>query len=418
VRTTGRRALALAAWAAAGLLLGTAPPVTATVLRPQGDAEDLRRIVESARAGDVVEVPPGTWAGPLRLDRPLVLLGRGGVVDGGGRGSTIVITAPGVRIEGLEIANSGNDVGRSDACIFVAREASATVLRGNQLHDCAFGIWVNETDDVQIVDNHVRGRSELRSTDRGNGIHLFDASHVVVRGNHVEKSRDGIYISATENSLIEGNQTNDQRFGVHYMYSYDNTLRGNTSDGNVLGFALMESHHLRVEGNEARDNQREGLLFRDVQYSEIRGNLLQGNGVGMFFYSSTENEVVGNRVFGNDVGLKIWAGTLRNRIESNDIVGNRQQVFYVASEDQVWGAGGRGNHWGDYLGWDQDGDGVGDRPHRVDSFTARLVYRYPAAVLLLRSPALELLAHVTERLPLLRTPTVVDVAPLLTGANP
>jgi nitrous oxidase accessory protein len=93
--------------------------------------------------------------------------------------------------------------------------------------------------------------------------------------------------------------------------------------------------------------------------------------------------------------------------------GNRQQVFYVGAEDQIWGEGGRGNRWGDYLGWDQDGDGIGDRPYRVNGLKASLLYRYPAVVLLLRSPALEALFHMAERLPILSTPTIVDVSPLV-----
>ena len=56
---------------------------------------------------------------------------------------------------------------------------------------------------------------------------------------------------------------------------------------------------------------------------------------------------------------------------------------------------GVGNRWGDYIGWDQDGDGIGDRPHRVESFKARLLYQYPAVALLLRSPALEMLSHLS-----------------------
>ena len=69
------------------------------------------------------------------------------------------------------------------------------------------------------------------------------------------------------------------------------------------------------------------------------------------------------------------------------------------------------------MGWDQDGDGVGDRPHRVDSFKAKLTYQYPAAVLLLHSPALEMLSHLSDALPLLRTPTVVDLSPVLSEVS-
>jgi len=49
----------------------------------------------------------------------------------------------------------------------------------------------------------------------------------------------------------------------------------------------------------------------------------------------------------------------------------------------------------------------------VDSFTASLLVRYPSAALLLRSPALEVLTHLADRMPLLRTPTIIDRAPLM-----
>jgi nitrous oxidase accessory protein len=335
------------------------------------------------------------------------------VIDGGDVGTAVRVVAPGARLEGLIVRGSGTDVGGPDACVFVEEAATGAVLQDNTLEDCAFGIWVHRTDGAQVVGNRVHGRPGVRQSDRGNGVHLFDASNVVVQRNVVSGVRDGIYVSATEDSLIEANEAHDVRFGVHYMYSWDNIVRGNVATGSTVGIALMESRNLLVEENVAHDNVRQGLLFRDVQDSEIRRNRLERNGTGMFFFSSTGNVIEDNRIVDNDIGLKIWAGSKRNRVEGNAIRGNREQVFYVAADDQIWGTSGRGNSWGDYLGWDQDGDGVGDRPHRVDSFTAGLLYKYPSAVLLLRSPALETLAHLADRLPLLRTPTIVDEAPLL-----
>jgi nitrous oxidase accessory protein len=404
--------LLLLALVALGALAG---PAHSAVLRLGVDAQTLAEAVAAAQDGDEVVIPPGRWPGTVRLERAITLRGAGGTVDGGGVGSTIVIASPGARVLDLTVTNSGHDVGRSDACIYLEPGATGAVVSGNELPDCAFGIWVHQTVGAEISDNHVVGREDLRPTDRGNGIHLFDATELTVRGNHVEGARDGIYVSATEKSLIEDNLLERQRFGVHYMYSYENTLRGNRSNDNIIGFALMESLHLVVEDNQAIGNTRNGLLFRDVQFTEIRRNRLERNGTGLFFYSSTENVIEDNVVVGNEVGIKIWAGTRRNVVEGNRISGNRQQVFYVGAEDQIWGETGRGNYWSDYLGWDQDGDGVGDRPHRIDSFVARLLHQYPATVLLLRSPALEMLSHMAERLSFLRTATIVDQAPLLGG---
>ncbi len=329
-----------------------------------GDASeiDLQAVIDAARDHDVIELPPGLYPGPIRIDKPLTLRGAGAVIDGAGVGTPLVVAAPGARIEGITIQGSGDDVGAPDCCVYLEPSARSAVIRDNTIRDCAFGIWVHEADGVFVVGNRVVGRREVRMTDRGNGIHLFDASHLVVRDNVVEDARDGVYVSATDDSLIENNRAEHVRFGVHYMYSQNNVLRGNVTNDNTLGIALMESRDLIVEDNVARNNARQGLLFRDVLRTQIRRNRLENNGSGMFFFSSTENVIEDNVIVGNEIGLKIWAGTRRNKMEGNVIRGNREQVFYVGAEDQIWGESGRGNYWGDYLGWDQDGDGIGDRP--------------------------------------------------------
>jgi nitrous oxidase accessory protein len=402
--------LALAALASVG--------ATSSASDPNAAPRDLQALLDHAAPGDVIELAPGRYDGPIRIETAVTLRGNQSVIDGHSLGTPLVVAAAGARVEGLRIENSGLDVGGPDSCIYVEPGATGAVIQGNTLRDCTFGIWVHETTGVELIDNRIWGREGVRVTDRGNGIHLFDGSELVIRGNEVRGVRDGIYVSATEDSLIEGNLAEKVRFGVHYMYSYRNVIRGNQAHDNTLGIALMESHDLVVEDNQASGNRRQGLLFRDVQGSQIRRNRLTRNGAGMFFFSSTENVIEDNLVLDNEIGLKIWAGTRRNLVEGNVIRGNREQVFYVGAEDQLWGESGRGNYWGDYLGWDQNGDGVGDLPHRVDSFTAGLLYRYPSAALLLRSPALEALSHLADRLPMLRTPTIVDYAPMLGGPSP
>jgi len=405
----------LGAASALALVLSPVAVASARTLEVGRDAPSVSATVALSEDGDVVVVPEGIWPGPVTVDRRITLRGPG-TIDGGGEGTVITVTAAGAVIEGLVVRAGGADLAERDSCIYTEPTAEDIRVVDNVVRDCAFGIWIHQSARAHIVGNRVFGRAEARAADRGNGIHLFDADHLVVRENEVEDSRDGIYVSATDDSVIEDNRMNGQRYGVHYMYSYRNTLRNNTANGNTGGFALMQSRGLLVEGNVAVDNDEVGLLFRDAQECRIIGNRLEGNGQGMFFFSSTDNTIQGNHLVGNEVGAKIWAGSVRNDIRDNVFASNRQQVFYVGAHDLVWGEEGRGNLFSDYIGWDQDGDGIGDRPHRVDSFSANLLYRYPTAALLIRSPVLELLSHLEARMPILRVPTVVDVAPVISDS--
>lgn len=399
----------------AGLLPALADVATAATLVVGRDASTLQATLDIARGGDVVEVPDGRWAGPAKVTKRITLRGTGGVIDGGGTGTVLIVEAEDAVIEHLTVQGSGDALAgmQPDTCIWVEGSAARAVIRNNVVRDCAFGIWIDTTLNAQVLDNQVFGRADQRPTDRGNGIHLFDAQFLVVRGNHVSGARDGIYVSAVEDSLIEGNHTNGQRYGVHYMYSQRNTLRNNTSNDNLSGFALMQSRELTVVNNVATGNQRHGILFRDAVDCQIRENELVSNGQGFFFFSSADNDIVDNKLIRNEIGAKIWAGSQRNNISGNSFIANLQQVFYVGAEDLVLGTSGRGNYWSDYIGWDQDRDGVGDRPYRMASFAAQLVYKYPAAAMLMHSPGVELLSHLEDRMPLLTVPTVVDQSPLI-----
>ena len=366
----------------------------------------VQAAVDAASPGDTVVLGEGVWPGPVTVDKALTLRSDGGLLVGDA-GTTLRIAVPGVLVDQLRVQGSGDDLQGPDACIYVEPEATGTVITDSQLSDCLFGIWVHEADGTRIEGNHIVGRPGERPASKGNGVHLFDASELTIRGNTVEGARDGIYVSACEDSVIAENVVSHQRYGIHFMYSYDNVIRDNVANHNSGGIALMQSRNLEVVGNTATDNDRHGILFRDAQYSTIAHNHVANNAEGLFFFSSLDNTIEGNLIAGNQIGARVWAGTERNVVRDNRFVGNRQQVYYVASADQHWDA----NYWSDYLGWDQDGDGYGDRPYETDALLARLLHSYPSAVLLLNSPALELLLQLQSRVPALDVPAVVDEAP-------
>lgn len=406
---------ALAAWL--GLALGLTGEFVcesralAEVLRPS-EGESLSAVVARAADGDVVEVPPGRWQGPVVLERSVTLRGAGGVIDGGHHGIVVRVDAPDARVEGLRIERSGTDLTYFHACIWTGPRALRVRVERNDLRECAFGVYVQESHAARVTHNVVAGRRDLRVVDRGNGIHLFGARRVLVANNEVSGTRDGIFVSATHDSTIAENRFRDVRYGVHYMWSHGNRITKNVVSESLAGFALMQSRDLIVEDNVAYANARAGFLLRDGEDNRLARNLSVNNGLGLFVYNSQRERLENNTFAYNAVGAKIWGALVTDAaFVTNDFVGNHEPVLYVGRRDMSWGTAERGNHFSEYVGWDQDGDGEGERPYRVNSFISRLVHEHPAAALLLRSPALELLAHLEARMPVLRTATITDHRP-------
>lgn len=381
----------------------------------------LQEAIDEAEEGDVIELSAGgQWEGPVVIGKAITLKGSGGVIDGGGEGIAVRVEAAGAVVDGVVVENSGTDLTTSspDACIRLEPTAEGAIIENNELRSCSFGIWIHQTPKAKILDNRIDGPQTGHRSERGNGIHLYNASDLVVRGNHITGGRDGIYVSTTGDSLIKANRMEHTRYGIHYMFSYDNEVRENEASHSIAGIALMQSRYLVVTDNVATHNREQGILFRDVQYSEIRSNRLERNGEGAFFYSSQDNIISENHFYHNKTGARIWAGSTPNEVSRNAFVGNRRQVLFLGAEDLEWGVEEAGNYWSDYLGWDQAGDGIGDRPYRVDSLNANLLYSYPASALLMRSPSLEFLTHLEQRLPMLQVPTVIDHKPLMQREEP
>lgn len=400
-----------AAWGCAlALALAAASAAQARVWRVH-PGESIAAAVARASAGDTVEVERGQYAEHLRIDKPLTLRGIDRpTLSGGERGDVIRVTSPDVTIEGFIVRDSGDDLGAQNAGIYLQPGAHRAVVRGNDLAHDLFGLWIEKADDVVIERNLITGKRELASAQRGNGIQLYNSQRARIVGNHISFARDGIYVDVSNHALFRGNRIHHLRYGTHYMNSNDNVWEDNEAFDNRGGLALMEVRRQIVRRNRAWGNTDHGIMLRTIQDSVVEGNVVAGNNRGFFVYDAEYNAIRGNLVIGNRVGVHLWAGSIHNQVEGNDFIDNREQVRYVGARDQRWGVE-RGNYWSNYVGWDRDGDGVGDVPYEANDAVDRLVWRHPMVKLLLMSPAIQTLRLVARQFPLLRVPSIVDAKP-------
>lgn len=398
---------------ATALLCGAAAASGAATLRVQ-PGESLQAAVERAAAGDIVEVARGHYRANLRIDRPLTLRGLDRpTLDGGGQGDTIRVTAPGVTIEGLIVRDSGASLKDQNAGIYIQPGAHGAVVRRCDLTHNLFGLWIEKANDVRIEHNVITGMRELDSSQRGNGVQLYNTTGARITGNHIGFVRDALYVDVSHHAEFRGNKLHHSRYGTHYMNSYHNLWEDNDSYRNRGGLALMEVRDQVVRHNRAWGNTDHGIMLRTIQDSVIEDNVVAGNGRGFFIYDVEYTTLRGNLVVDNAVGVHLSAGSTRNHVERNDFVANREQVRYVGARDEPWGGPrpGDGNHFSNYLGWDRDGDGVGDLPYEANDLVDRLSWQHPSMKLLLASPSVQALRLVGRQFPVLRVPSVVDAHP-------
>lgn len=398
--------------------------------------ESLEQLVAAAPPGATLSVPAGVHAVHLKLDKPLTLIGEpGAILDGGGRGDIVRISAANVTVRGLALRHSGSDLTTMNAGIFIERTARDVVISSNRIQDSLFGVYLDGATNVRVERNVIRGMRSLRVADRGDGIHLWNDTGCTISDNDIAGTRDGIYVYVSPHNTIARNVVHDVRYGIHYMYSQDNLLQGNVSRGNLAGYALMSSHHLKVIGNSSADDTSYGFLLNYIAHSEIAGNrvyrvkgqsdnaggTIEGTeGKGLFVYLSQFNSFHDNLVADSQIGIHVTAGSENNRLWGNQFEDNRIQVKYVQNLAQEWSERGRGNFWSDYLGWDLDADGVGDIPFRPNDGVDVLLWKYPSARNLMSSPSVLLLRYVQRAFPVFTPPSVQDSHPLMkaTPATP
>jgi nitrous oxidase accessory protein len=161
-----------------------------------------------------------------------------------------------------------------------------------------------------------------------------------------------------------------------------------------------------------------GLGAKESGDLRVTGNWIVGNAVAIHLDTSPLQEDEWNVFEGNAVRLSPVGISFQGTTDRNRFVGNsfRDLDLPVRMEGRgdARAAEWRGNDWGDYAGYDLDGDGVGDLPYELRTLAGELTARHPQLALFRGTPALQLVELVGHVVPLFRPTTIlVDPAPLM-----
>lgn len=396
------------------LVLLTAPVWSAERLVPAGPGA-LRKAVTTAEDGDILRLGPGLHEGPVVIDRPLTIEGEPGArVDGGGRDSVFLVSAPDVTIRGLELTGSGSSHESIDSGVRLVKGADRARIEDNRLEGNLYGVDIHGAHDALVRGNIILGRRDKRMNSRGNGVYVWNAPGSKVIGNDIRWGRDGIFVNTSLDNEFTGNRFRDLRFAVHYMYAHDSIVADNVSIGNHLGYAVMFSRNVTITGNVSLNDRDHGIMLNYANGGLVKGNLIRGvEDRCLFVYNAHKNTIRENRFEDCGIGIHFTAGSEHNQIIRNAFVGNRTQVKYVGTKWVEWSDSKSGNYWSDNVAFDFDGDGVANAPYRPNDTMDHILWTQPAAKLLLGSPAVQLVRWAQRAFPALLPGGVIDKRPLM-----
>ncbi|MBN8476842.1 nitrous oxide reductase family maturation protein NosD [Sulfuritalea sp.] len=382
---------------------------------PVASAASLQALIDATPAGGTLQLRPGSYVGPVSIDKPLTLdgLGRARIV-GSGRGTVLSVAANGVTLRGLHIGGSGESHDGVDAGILL--EGDDHRVEDNVIEDVLFGIHLKRVNRSRVARNRVTGKP-LEVGMRGDAIRLWYSQHNVIEANRFRRGRDLTFANSADNR-IAGNHFVDGRYGMHVIFSPRLVIEGNRLSDTGTGIIVLYSPDLVLRGNyvaHALTGGGGGIVFKESNDALVEGNEVLHCTVGLRVDAPPESAgkltVRNNRFAYNIIGLFFYGEAGGHRFHDNRFENNLTTVGISApgaGSANVW----RGNYWDDYQGFDRDGDGIGDTPHEIFLFADRIWMETPMTTFFRNSPVLETLDFL-ERLAPFSSPHLVlrDPAP-------
>lgn len=396
---------------------------TITVTK-DGSLRSITEAINTASPGDTIIVESGVYRERIVVDKPLRLVGANNpIIDGGGSGTVVEIKAPGCVIKGFTVTGSGSHLSNEDTGILLDTAAGG-VIEGNTLKDVLFGIYIKNSPNTVIRGNTICGK-EVPMPERGDGVRLWYSSGTKVLDNRISVVRD-VVIWWSSDTLIRGNTVEEGRYGLHYMSSNHNRFEDNVFRNNYVGGFLMYSVDIQFYRNKFINNRGTGtgygIGFKDLDDVVARDNLIMNNRVGIFLDNSpylydSWNTISDNVIAFNDIGVSFMPSIRRNAFLNNSFIDNEEQVE-VRGGGQLsgneWSREGSGNYWSDYVGYDEDGDGIGEIPYRSESLFESLIDGKPELRVFVFSPVAKAVELASRAFPVIKPePKLTDDYPLV-----
>jgi parallel beta-helix repeat protein len=283
---------------------------------------DLKRAIAEAEPRDIILIPEGEYIldEPLRIDKPLLLLGSGmerTVLVNNTEDAGVYVDLPAsqevtnvVQFYGITIRSNREDsacgmrvlngTAYADYCRFEKSGEVGVEVKNHAkfvAKECEFtkhskdGVTVRDQSSAEIEDS-------LSASNGRHGVFATDSSKLFARNNTCEGNQwSGIALFGSAQGELQGNTCRNN--GYHGIAANEQSrlvARNNTCEGNKdTGIALFGSAQGELQGNTCRNNGYHGIAANEQSRLVARNNTCEENrqdGIGLF--GSAQGELQGN----------------------------------------------------------------------------------------------------------------------------
>jgi parallel beta-helix repeat protein len=330
------------------------------VIHVPTDYLTIQEAINAANPGDFIFVYNGTYYENVVVNKTVSLVGEDRVttiIDGGGTGNVINVTANSVNINGFTIQNSGST--SSDSGIYVI--SSGNNMSCSTITNNKNGINLYYSNNNTVSGNNV-------SSNNCYGVYLYYSGNNVISDNNIYSNyNDGIYLYYSSNNVISDNNIYSNNNGINLYYSSDNIVSNNNATNNDCGIWIRQLSSSNVISGNNLSSNKNGIYLYYSNNNMISGNNASSNkDYGIYLQYSSNNVISNNNAYSNNLyGINLYYSSNNNTIHHNNFINNTDQVW--SDSVNVWDNGKEGNYWSDYPRQDLNEDGIGDTPYVIDA---------------------------------------------------
>ena len=314
--------------------------------------------------GSTVYVFNGTYYENVVVDKTINLTGEdknGVIIDGGGVGDVVYISADFVNISGFTVTGA---TGENRAGIYLATGTEYCNISNNTASNNYYGICLccsgcnNTLINNTACNNEYEGIALLYSSNNNilknnnasnnmDGISLYSSSEYNTLINNIASSsgQRGIYVgySSNYNTLTNNVASNNGWNAIYLVYSNYNTITNSTSYNNKYGISLYYSNNNILTNNTVHNNSDYGIAIYWGSYNTLINNTAYNNGYGGTYIDArcgvsvecwcSNNTIINNTISNNVNGIRIYWYSSSNTITNNIVSGNTNGILLRTSSD-------------------------------------------------------------------------------------